>query len=256
MTVTAAGIGSTPDASPGMREPGPRENLLLRDLPADELEPIAAELECVALTPDTQSGGLQLEPGQIHFIGAGIVSITRSTQGHDPVGVAIVGREGGLGLGLLTGGSNQPQASIVIHAPVRAWRMEVASARQAYAAGGRFQRNVVRFRDALAEQIARNAVCVGRHRVEDQVRRWLLVAFDRIDEPELRVTHGHIAAVLGIRRASVSEALSRLQQAGGIEVGRGRIRVLDRLAFEATACDCCRILRDEYASLRADLARP
>jgi Mn-dependent DtxR family transcriptional regulator len=55
--------------------------------------------------------------------------------------------------------------------------------------------------------------------------------------------------MLGVRRAGVSEAVSRLTQAGLIEHARGVVTILDRERLEAAACDCCRVIRSEFGRL-------
>ena len=72
---------------------------------------------------------------------------------------------------------------------------------------------------------------------------------DRVGSDELRLTHEYLAIMLGARRASVTEALRPLQQAGVVRSHRGRIAILDRAALEARSCECYFIVRDEYDRL-------
>jgi len=55
--------------------------------------------------------------------------------------------------------------------------------------------------------------------------------------------------MLGGRRASVTVAARRLQDEGLIHYARGRIRILDRNRLETTACECYRIVKDEFDRL-------
>ena len=61
------------------------------------------------------------------------------------------------------------------------------------------------------------------------------------------MTQERIANLLGVRREGVTEAAGKLQEANLIEYSRGRIRVLDRGALEARACECYAVVTSEYA---------
>lgn len=52
-----------------------------------------------------------------------------------------------------------------------------------------------------------------------------------------------------VRRATVTEAAGRLQQAGLITYSRGIVTILDRPGLEAVSCECYRIITDEHAHL-------
>ena len=78
---------------------------------------------------------------------------------------------------------------------------------------------------------------------------WLLLSLDRVACAELVMTQERISANLGVRREGVTEAASRLQEAGVIRYARGRITVLDRPALEARSCECYSVVKREYDRL-------
>ena len=55
--------------------------------------------------------------------------------------------------------------------------------------------------------------------------------------------------MLGVRRATITEAMGPLQQAGSITYARGIVQIVDRASLEAASCECYRIIRDEYLRL-------
>jgi Mn-dependent DtxR family transcriptional regulator len=63
------------------------------------------------------------------------------------------------------------------------------------------------------------------------------------------MTHDLIANMLGVRREGVSIAAGHLQQQGLIKYVRGTITMLDRDALERSACECYRVVKDEYDRL-------
>jgi hypothetical protein len=97
--------------------------------------------------------------------------------------------------------------------------------------------------------MAQTAVCNRHHNLDQQICRWLLLSLDRMAGSELIMTQELIAQMAGVRREGVTSAAGKLQQAGIITYSRGRIRVRDRVALEARACECYRVVRQEYERL-------
>jgi hypothetical protein len=71
---------------------------------------------------------------------------------------------------------------------------------------------------------------------------------------ELVLTHELIALTLGVRRAGISGASMQFKEAGLIDYRRGHIKILDRRGMEAKACECYRVIREEYERLYEDLS--
>jgi Mn-dependent DtxR family transcriptional regulator len=63
------------------------------------------------------------------------------------------------------------------------------------------------------------------------------------------MTQELIANMLGVRREGVTEAASKLQQAGLISYARGRITVLNRPGLETRTCECYAVVKQEYDRL-------
>ena len=60
--------------------------------------------------------------------------------------------------------------------------------------------------------------------------------------------------MLGARRASVTEVLQPLQEAGLVRSHRGKISILDRAGLETRTCECYRVVKDEYDRLLGNSA--
>jgi CRP-like cAMP-binding protein len=67
---------------------------------------------------------------------------------------------------------------------------------------------------------------------------------DRAGEAPLALTHERISRHLGTRRAGVTSAATMLRDRGVIDYTRGHIRVTDRDALEAAACECYPAVRE------------
>jgi CRP-like cAMP-binding protein len=105
----------------------------------------------------------------------------------------------------------------------------------------------------MLTQMAQTAVCNRHHSVDQQLCRWLLLSLDRLPTMELIMTQELIANMLGVRREGVTEAAGKLQKAGLIHYGRGRIAVLDRPGLEIRVCECYDVVRNEFRRLLPDV---
>jgi len=61
------------------------------------------------------------------------------------------------------------------------------------------------------------------------------MARDRLDSDEMILTHEFLAQMLGVRRASVSEALQVFEKRGLVETARRSVTIMDRERLEECA---------------------
>jgi CRP-like cAMP-binding protein len=119
--------------------------------------------------------------------------------------------------------------------------------------GGLMQRLLLRYTQALLTQMCQTAACNRHHSIEQQLCRWLLLTLDRLPSNELIMTQELVAAALGVRRESITEAAGNLQRAGVVRYRRGHIAVLERRGLEAGACECYAVVKKELARLLSDV---
>jgi hypothetical protein len=112
-------------------------------------------------------------------------------------------------------------------------------------------RRAARARVFITEQ---NGMCNLRHTVAQRLARWLLVAAERLRRNEFDVTHEFIAAILGVRRAGITEALAELQAAGAIGQRRGTIEVQDAAQLAKITCECYEECRTAIAESLSPVA--
>jgi CRP-like cAMP-binding protein len=209
---------------------------------------------------------VRLEPGQVlceagerlnhvYFLTSGIASKLAVFEDGAEIECALVGREGVVGATDALGG----RAAItrdISHMAVRADCMEA----------GRFAaiaRSSAAIRDRLDHYqgwelscAIRNGACHARHPAEPRLCRWLLTCCDMLEGPEIRLPQEVFAKMLGVQRTSVNPILRRFRAEGLVELGRSRLKVLDRAALHARACECYDVLRATAAEYwPADTAR-
>ena len=121
----------------------------------------------------------------------------------------------------------------------------IASARfsEALSESPTLREAIARHTEALFAQVQQVAACNAQHLLEERLARWILMLDDRIGGGRLNLTQQSVADMLGVRRATVSEVSSALEQRGLIRRSRGALEVVDRPGLEAASCSC-------YASVR------
>jgi hypothetical protein len=101
---------------------------------------------------------------------------------------------------------------------------------------------LLRYTQALFAHMAQTSACNRHHALDTQLCRWLLQHLDRQSGDALQITQARIAGMLGVRREGITGAALRLQCAGLISYGRGRIQVLNRRGLEDCSCKCCGVV--------------
>src|SRR5262249_15862125 len=78
-------------------------------------------------------------------------------------------------------------------------------------------------RDWIFMQAQQTAGCNAVHTAEKRFCRWLVQAYERMETDNIRVTQEIIAALLAIRRTTITLTAQKLQIEGLIQYRRGKI---------------------------------
>ena len=194
------------------------------------------------------------------FIEEGAASILARTRRDGPVEVGVVGRFGCVGVPLLLGTMRSPHRSVV-RIPGRALRIRAADLIDARQRLPILQRVSGQYIQARLVQHSQVSLCNARHKISERLCRWLLLVHDRIEGDDIPVTHDLLSQALGVRRAGVTTAFAGLEAKGAVERGRGSVRIRSPESLEACACECYRIIHNEYefilsAGADSDLRAP
>jgi CRP-like cAMP-binding protein len=223
-------------------------NKLLAALPAEEYIRILPDLEQTSFSFGESIYEASERPNYAHFPTTSVVSLVYDMIDGASAEKCMVGNEGLIGISLFTGGETRPNRAIVRHAG-GAVRMRASAFREEFRRGGSFQRLMLRHVHALLTQISQKAVCNGHHSIEQRLACWLLMTHDRVVSEKLQVTQELVSTLLGVSREGVSLTNGSLRNKGVIVSTRGYITILDRAGLETIACECYRIVKDEYDRL-------
>lgn len=228
--------------------PGLIQNRLLAALPAAEFERIAPHLELVAMP----LGKFLYEPhgllSHAWFPATAVVSLTCVLQSGASSRFASVGNEGFIGTSLFMD-ADVPPGLAIVDVGGFGYRLKGRVLMEEFHRHGTMQRILLRYAQALMQQICQTAACNHYHTVEQQLSHLLLQTLDRLHSSELDLTQELIAGMLGVRRESITGAAGHLQKAGCIRYHRGQIIVLDRHGLESRSCECYSVVRHEFERL-------
>lgn len=226
----------------------PRQNELIAALPDAEYARWLPQLEAVHMPMGqilSESGG---RISHVYFPTTAIVSLLYVTENGASAELAVIGREGIVGVSLFMGGASTPSRALVNGAG-DGYRLRASVLLQEFNRAGPVMALLLRFTQALITQMAQTAACNRHHTLHQQLCRRLLLSLDRLTSPEIVMTQALIARTLGVRRESVTKAMIELEKTGLIEYQRGRITVLDRASIEKCTCECYSVVKREYDRL-------
>lgn len=225
----------------------PLQNHVLAALPGAELRRWLPALDPVPMPLGTVLHEPDAVQSHAYFPTDAIVSLLYIIESGASAEIAVIGREGFVGMPLILGGESTPSRAVV------------QSGGAGYRLNGRAMTDgmsrapvrpiLLRYTQALMTQMSQTAVCNRHHSLDQQLCRWLLLSLDRVQGNELLMTQELMANMLGVRREGVTEAALALQASGLIRYARGHIVVLDREGLEHRTCECYAVVKREYERL-------
>ena len=176
---------------------------MLAALPPAEWRRWLPQLETV----DMPLGQVLYEAGgtlsHVYFPTTAIVSLLYVMENGASAEIAVVGKEGIVGISLFMGGESTPSRAVVQSAG-RGYRLRAAVIKEEFNRAPVLHL-LLRYTQALITQMAQTAVCNRHHSLDQQLCRWLLLSLDRLSGNELVMTQELIANMLGVRREGVTE---------------------------------------------------
>ncbi len=212
----------------------PRHNQLLAALSDADWQRWQPLLEPVDLPLGTVLCHVGRTPGYGVFPTTAIVSLMALAEDGATSEVAVVGRDGVVGLSLCMGGAASLYEAVV-HSPGQGYRLRAHWVHAEAESGSSVARVLLRYAQALVAQVTQTTACIRHHSIDQQFCRRLLLGLERQHGNTLAMTQELAASLLGVRRERVTAAARKLQRAGVIAYRRGHIEVLNRPRLEQLA---------------------
>jgi CRP-like cAMP-binding protein len=224
------------------------QNKLLASLQESDLALWLPHFEVVTM----DRGAVFYEAGDflshVYFPTTSTVSLLYVMESGACAEIAVVGNEGIVGISVFMGGQSTPSRMLVRNVG-QAMRLEASLLMSGFSKGGKTQRLLLLYTQALITQMMQMVACNQHHSLEERLCRCLMQSLDRLPSGEIAMTQEVLANLLGVRREGVAQAAGRLQIAGIISYQRGHIKVLDRDQLEKRSCECYGIVKAEYDRL-------
>jgi CRP-like cAMP-binding protein len=179
-------------------------------------------------------------------------SVLGRTEQGQTAETSIVGREGMLGSSSIHGIMTS-FAESVVQVRGEAVRVPAWEIHRVGQANESFRKIVALFDLSLLAQTQQSTVCQALHQVESRAARWLLQCRKRLGSNDIWLTQELFGQVLGVQRTTINLVERTFQNAGLIQVGRGRMSILDVKGLNAVACDCYQRIERRYEELLGPL---
>jgi CRP-like cAMP-binding protein len=212
-------------------------NKLLTALPGADFARLLPHLEPVSLACGEDLYGFGESIHFVYFPETAVLSQIHLLADGSTVEAALIGKEGMVGLSAIFN-TPRPTHWTQVTLAGSALRVKADVIKQDFFNGQAMQQLLLNYANERITQLAQRAVCNGRHTVDQRFISWLLMVHDRAGDNELSLTHEQIAQHLGTRRAGITEAATSLRDRQIISYNRGQLRIIDRRALEAAACEC------------------
>lgn len=223
----------------------PCRNRILAALPDDALAQIRPVLEFVPLKRRQILHERNIPLTHAYFIEEGAASLMTRVEGRGFLELGLLGCSDFIGLPLVLG-TGRTQHRCLMQTEGSAFRIAANNLRQILVEVPILRDILLGYAQAAMMEMAQLAVCNSCHTLKQRLARCLLTIHDRMTGNEIPLTHQVLSRTLGVRRAGVTTAMGRMEEAGLLKRGRAHVLIADRTGLELEACDCYRTIRSEH----------
>jgi CRP-like cAMP-binding protein len=223
-------------------------NQLLAALPTSEYQRLLPHLQAVILTPGQVLYQSQEKIRYAYFPEQGLISLVNILENGATIEVGRVGKDGLVGIPPILGSDSSTNSAIVLIAG-RTKRLDAEILQQEFNRGEELQRLLLLYTQVRLTQATQNAACYSQHKIEQRLARLLLSIYDYLQQQEFALTQELMATMLGVRRAGVTNAARKLQQADIIHYRRGNITIINRAELAKASCECYLTIKTEFNKL-------
>jgi CRP-like cAMP-binding protein len=216
-------------------------NRFLAALPAEVLTALAHDMRDATLAQGTVVFEAGAPITRIYFPQTGMISLLVVTRNGGMLETSNIGREGAAGLqrGL---GARKSFTRATVQIAGTFSTVDAAPLQRIVDRSAPFRELISEYTERLWAESQQVAACNASHDASSRLCRRLLQCADRVDDDVLPVTQEFLARVLGVRRTTLTELAQALQERGAIHYCRGKVRIVDRVLLEASACECYQVI--------------
>jgi len=169
----------------------------------------------------------------VYFPESGFASVVAN--GENPLEIGLIGRDGMTGVSVIMGEDELAPHETYIQVAGSGQCLSAAKLREAMKASISLQKALLHYAHTFMRQTTETALANGRHKIEERLARWLLMADDRLDGHEIPLTQEFLGLMLGTARPGVTIAMQELERRGWVAHRRGVVSILDREGLVKTS---------------------
>lgn len=222
-------------------------NKLLNRLPTSELQRLLPHLETIPLTRNKILFEAREEIKHVYFPLSGLISLLGTTRTGDITGIALVGKDGMIGVPLVLRTKVMPY-QVVVQIPGEGVRINAEVFKRELKLNEEFADRLLKYSNTLLHHLGQSRICNQFHSIEARFCSELLITRDRVGSDTLVLTQEIISHMIGAPRTGITKAANDLRDAGIIRYRRGKITISDPEALERLACECYQTIKPERHS--------
>jgi CRP-like cAMP-binding protein len=229
---------SEPESSgDGVGPATPTHNLLLANLPPEELAAFSAKAERVTLkTRDVlfENGDVV---GAVYFPVSAMISLLTVLSGGTSIESITVGFEGVAGMPVFHGAKTSFLRA-VCQIGGDAYTMPTRDFQSLLETSPTLTAMLHKYSQFMVDSIAQSSACNSIHLIEQRCARWLLLSADAVRNARFSLTQEFFAQMLAVRRSGVTTAMGGLERKNLVTGRYGTITIVDRDGLTRIACEC------------------
>lgn len=230
-------------------------NLLLRSLRPGDFDLLMPHLRRVELKLDDVLNPAGQPIDAVIFPEAGIVTFSDELKPGVRVGIGSIGYDGMVGWPLLLGSRTSAHEVKITAGGGTALTIGPDELLLACSRSETLRKVLLSFVHAFFVQLGQTIASGLTQSVETRLSRWALMAHDRVEGDEIKITHDNVALMLAVRRATVTDAIHILEGERLIQARRGRVTIVDREGLLRRAGQTYGGYEKEYSRLITDFPR-
>jgi CRP-like cAMP-binding protein len=227
--------------------PRPFDNQLLATLPEDDFSALEPHLQ----TTELRRGQILAQSGdeitRVHFPHSGIISCVVQVADGDIVQTGMVGRDGAVGVAQALDDKVSINR-IIVQLPGTASVINRDALREAVRLRTAIRSLLASYEQFFVAVIQQTAACNALHPVRARMCRWMLRMNELVGE-NLPLTQDDLAAMIGVRRTSVTDIAGQLHAEGLITYKRGNLHIEDVGGLKQSSCECHEAVQQNYQRL-------
>ena len=200
-------------------------NRLLARLSRADYRLLEPHLEAVDLPVRKVLAARNKRVDNVYFPESGFASVVAN--GESELEIGMIGREGMTGVSVIMGDDTRAPHQTYMQVAGQGQRLSAEHLREAIQASMSLQKALLLYAHSFMTQSTETALANGRHKIEERLSRWLLMAGDRVGD-EIPLTHEFLGVMLGVARPGVTLVLQELERRGWVSHRRGVVTILDR----------------------------